>query len=58
MQVGLAESNGEAKKLIAQGAISVNEQKVSDIAQTFSKADAVNGVLLVKRGKKFAIGQF
>ena len=58
MQVGLAESNGEAKKLIAQGAISVNEQKASDIAQTFSKADAVNGVLLVKRGKKFAIGQF
>ena len=58
MQVGLAESNGEAKKLIQQGAISVNEQKISDIAQTFSKADAINGVLLVKRGKKFALGQF
>lgn len=58
VQVGLAESNGEAKKLIQQGAISVNEQKISDIAQTFSKADATNGVLLVKRGKKFALGQF
>ncbi len=58
VQVGLAESNGEAKKLIAQGAIAVNEQKVNDIAQIFSKADTVNKVLLVKRGKKFAIGQF
>lgn len=58
MQSGLAESNGEAKKLIQQGAISVNEQKVSDIAQIFSKADAVNNVLLLKKGKKFAIAQF
>ena len=58
MQSGLAESNGEAKKLIQQGAISVNEQKVSDIAQIFSKANAVNNVLLVKNGKKFAIAQF
>jgi len=58
VQSGLAESNGEAKKLIQQGAISVNEQKVSDIAQIFSKANAVNNVLLVKKGKKFAIAQF
>jgi hypothetical protein len=58
VQSGLTESNGEAKKLIQQGAISVNEQKVSDIAQTFSKADAVNNVLLLKKGKKFAIAQF
>jgi len=58
VQSGLAESNGEAKKLIQQGAISVNEQKVSDIAQNFSKANAVNNVLLVKKGKKFAIAQF
>jgi tyrosine--tRNA ligase len=58
VQSGLAESNGDAKKLIQQGAISVNEQKVSDIAQIFSKANAVNNVLLVKKGKKFAIAQF
>jgi tyrosine--tRNA ligase len=58
VQSGLAESNGEARKLIQQGAISVNEQKVSDIAQNFSKADAVNNVLLLKKGKKFAIAQF
>lgn len=58
VQTGLAESNGDAKKLIAQGAISVNEQKVSDIALSFSKADAVKGVLLLKKGKKFAIAQF
>lgn len=55
---GLTESNGEAKKLIQQGAISVNEEKITDIAQSFSPADAVNGVLLLKKGKKYAIAQF
>lgn len=54
----LVESNGEAKKLIQQGAISVNEEKITDIAQSFSPADAVNGVLLLKKGKKYAIAQF
>jgi hypothetical protein len=38
----VCESNGDAKKLIAQGAISVNEQPVSDIGQKFSRSDAVN----------------
>ena len=38
----MCESNGDAKKLIAQGAISVNEQLVSDIGQKFSMSDAVN----------------
>ncbi|MBQ9554381.1 hypothetical protein IJU97_05590 [bacterium] len=30
VQAGLAESNSEAKKLIQQNAISVNEEKISD----------------------------
>ncbi|MDO4714198.1 MAG: tyrosine--tRNA ligase [bacterium] len=58
VQSGLVESNGEAKKLIQQGAILVNEEKIIDIAQSFSPADAVNGVLLLKKGKKYAIAQF
>ena len=48
----VCESNGDAKKLIAQGAISVNEQLVSDIGQKFSRSDAVNWVLLIRKGKK------
>ncbi|MBF0931970.1 MAG: tyrosine--tRNA ligase [candidate division SR1 bacterium] len=56
---GVCESNGDAKKLIAQGAISVNEQLVSDIGQKFSRSDAINGVLLIRKGKKnYKIAQF
>ncbi|MBB1578971.1 MAG: tyrosine--tRNA ligase [candidate division SR1 bacterium] len=56
---GVCESNGDAKKLIAQGAISVNEQIVSDIGQKFSRSDAINGVLLIRKGKKnYKIAQF
>ena len=55
----VCESNGDAKKLIAQGAISVNEQLVSDIGQKFSRSDAVNWVLLIRKGKKnYKIVQF
>ncbi|MBR4567239.1 hypothetical protein IKO18_02165 [bacterium] len=32
-----------------QNAISVNEEKVSDIAKTYSKEDTINNVLLLKR---------
>lgn len=38
----MCESNGDAKKLIAQGAVSVNEQLVSDIGQKFSRNDVAN----------------
>ena len=55
----VCESNGDAKKLIAQGAISVNEQPVSDIGQKFSRSDAVNWVLLIRKGKKnYKLAQF
>ena len=55
----VCESNGDAKKLIAQGAISVNEQLVSDIGQKFSRSDAINWVLLIRKGKKnYKIDQF
>ena len=55
----VCESNGDAKKLIAQGAISVNEQLVSDIGQKFSRNDAINWVLLIRKGKKnYKIAQF
>ena len=54
----LAESNGEAKKLIQQNAISVNEEKVTDIAKSFSKQDSSNWTLLLKKWKKYKIAQF
>lgn len=59
VKCGIVDSNGEAKKIIAQGAIYVNENKISDIASSFSTQDASNGVLLIRKGKKnYKIAQF
>lgn len=52
VQSWLASSNGEAKKLIQWGGIYLNEQKVEDIAHTVSSSDAINGVILLRKGKK------
>ena len=59
VKCGISESNGDAKKLIAQGAIYVNENKISDISAEFTVQDASNGVLLIRKGKKnYKIAQF
>ena len=59
VKCGIVDSNGEAKKMIVQGAIYVNENKISDIASSFSTQDASNGVLLIRKGKKnYKIAQF
>lgn len=47
----LAPSKGEARRLIMQGGISVDDVKVTDIAQTVSEEDLSVGVI-VKKGKK------
>ena len=52
VQTWICESNGEAKKLLQSGSIFVNETKIEDIQTTFSDADLVNWVLLVRKGKK------
>lgn len=59
VKCGIVDSNGEAKKMIAQGAIYVNENKISDISAEFTVQDASNGVLLIRKGKKnYKIAQF
>ncbi len=50
-KIGLASSNGEARRLVTQGGISVDDQKVSDPKTTISKDAIANGVI-VKKGKK------
>ena len=45
--------------MIAQGAIYINENKISDISAEFTAQDASNGVLLIRKGKKnYKIAQF
>jgi tyrosyl-tRNA synthetase len=51
VQGGLAASNTEARRLIADNAISINGQKVS--RERFEAADFQNGRLLLRRGKAF-----
>lgn len=47
----LAASKGEAKRLITQGGITVNDVKILDFAATVSVSDIESG-LIVKKGKK------
>jgi tyrosyl-tRNA synthetase len=49
---GLTSSNGDAKKMLQSGSLFVNEAKIQDPQMTFSKEDFVNGVLLLRKGKK------
>ena len=48
---GLCASNGEARRNIQQGGVSVNDEKITDINASFS-ADALREGVVVKRGKK------
>jgi tyrosyl-tRNA synthetase len=49
---GLCASNGEARRLIQQGGVAVNDQKVTDIAATFDQADFTGDGVVIKKGKK------
>ena len=47
----LCQSKGEAKRLISQGGVTFNEEKVSDFAFKVSKDDLTKGAI-IKKGKK------
>ena len=49
---GLTESNGEARRLIKQGAAKVNDAPVSDQNASISAADIVDGAIKLSAGKK------
>ena len=49
----LASSRGEARRLVQQGGVSVNGEKVTEIDKIFTTADYnEDGVILIKKGKK------
>ena len=52
VESGLASSNGEVKKMIQAGSIYFNEEKVEDIQKVVKSDDLVNGVGLLRKGKK------
>lgn len=49
---GIAPSKGQAKTLITQGGISLNDEKINDISYNLSDKDFSDGYAIVKKGKK------
>jgi tyrosyl-tRNA synthetase len=49
---GLAPSKGEARRLVTQGGITVNEQKVETIDRIITDKDFEEGKAIIKKGKK------
>ncbi len=53
VNVKLADSKGAAKRLLSQGGVSVNGEKISDLARTLGSADILaNGLVVLRAGKK------
>jgi len=48
---GLTASKGEARRLIAQGGVTVNDEKVTDVETAFT-ADALREGIKIRKGKK------
>lgn len=49
---GIAPSKGQARTLINQGGISLNDEKISDINYILSEKDFENGYAILRKGKK------
>ncbi len=49
---GIAPSKGQARTLITQGGVTLNDQKVEDINQKLSDTDFQKGYAILKKGKK------
>lgn len=49
---GIAPSKGQARTLISQGGISLNDEKVIDVNYVLSDSDFKDGYAIIKKGKK------
>lgn len=49
---GLIKSNGEGRRLIADGGVYLNSQRVEEHTRTITEADFPEGKLLLRKGKK------
>lgn len=52
MKTGLTPSRGEARRLIEQGGMAVDDEKVTDIAAVIPESAFEKGYVVVKKGKK------
>ena len=52
VKINFAPSKSQAKILISQGGISINDEKIDNINYVLSKKDFKDGFLIIKKGKK------
>ena len=52
IKAGIAKSKGECRRLIEQGGVSVDDEKVTEPFKALSKADFKKGYVIIKKGKK------
>lgn len=52
VKAGFAESKGQAKKLIVQGGILLNDNKITDMSYMLKDEDFKEGYAIIKKGKK------
>ena len=51
-ELGLTKSNGEARRLVQQGGISIDDVKVEDISRLVNLDDFKDGKILIRKGRK------
>ena len=49
---GIAPSKGQARTLVTQGGITLNDNKISDTSYVLTENDFINGYAILKKGKK------
>ncbi len=52
VKTGIAKSKGEGRRLIEQGGVSLNDEKVQDFTLVIAAADLQSNAMIVKKGKK------
>lgn len=51
-EVGLTKSNGEARRIIKQGGVSINDEKITDPSFEVTEDIFEDGRIIIKKGKK------
>ena len=52
VKTGITKSRGEGRRLVQQGGVSVDDNKVTDVALSFTQDDLKATAIIVKKGKK------
>lgn len=51
-ETGLTNSNSEARRLVAQGGVRIDDEQIKDVQRTFSVEEIKKNPIVIKKGKK------